>query len=511
MPLENIPPNPTATDSSPGLKPASGTLPIKADGPYVSALKEELSRHSKIKWSLDSQGSDHTKVAFSDEEKAYQIANSHDLVARAARSRQDEKFSICVIENISPEYLEVIGIEWKIDLEFLLEHARNPDKADLWRQKVWNSGPEYLSIRYRRDLAEEDFLETREGHLDGVIEFSNVMPRLTLPTLENLISAPNFIHRPCLKDEKQGFQSNTRMSYCRPHHYLYLFLVDAPITVPFVSSKATSPTVPTLRFMYSSSRGGVELPGFLSMPKVMCSIFELLKIFCQHEWNYRILFPRPPLDSYRIPNVLPRHPMIYIIASCLHWENLKYLEMEIKRISFKEIRNPKLETNSKLHDRREDLASVKQRLIETKRGIPLYVTTFLADHPAGKDEYHGPMLRTENWDALIEETVTLEAFLMETFQLLMSSASVQDSQMSINQSRRSTQLTLLALIYVPLSFVTGIFGMNVQQINSSGLDIWVCFATLAPLILLTVMVFLAVKWYGNRKIVRGRRADLSTV
>lgn len=88
---------------------------------------------------------------------------------------------------------------------------------------------------------------------------------------------------------------------------------------------------------------------------------------------------------------------------------------------------------------------------------------------------------------------------METFQLIMSSVSVQDSRLSINQSRRGSQLTLLALIYVPLSFVTGTFGMNIQQINDSGPNLWDYFVTLVRVILVTILVFLAVKISGDRK------------
>jgi Mg2+ and Co2+ transporter CorA len=95
----------------------------------------------------------------------------------------------------------------------------------------------------------------------------------------------------------------------------------------------------------------------------------------------------------------------------------------------------------------------------------------------------------------------------------MSSVSVQDSRLSIEQSslsidqaRRGSQLTFLAFIYVPLSFVTGTFGMNIQQINGSGLNIWVCFVALVPVIFVTLLVFLAVKLYGSRKGARKKLA-----
>jgi len=202
--------------------------------------------------------------------------------------------------------------------------------------------------------------------------------------------------------------------------------------------------------------------------------------------------------------------LIYLLVSCLWEENLRYLDKEIKRISFREIRNPKLEINSELHDRREDLAHIKAGLIEAAMYIPTEVKEYFATHPLWTSSSR---IRIDNWKRLIEEATKLEAFLMETFQLFMSSVSVQDSRLSIEQSslgidqaRRGSQLTFLAFIYVPLSFVTGIFGMNIQQINGSGLNIWVCFVALVPVIFVTVLVFLAVKLYGSRKGARKKLA-----
>lgn len=84
------------------------------------------------------------------------------------------------------------------------------------------------------------------------------------------------------------------------------------------------------------------------------------------------------------------------------------------------------------------------------------------------------------------EARDLERFLMDSFQLLMSSISVLETQrgaeqalISIEQAARTTRLTQLAFIYVPLTFVTSIFGMNVKEISEPLPPLWVCFVTLA--------------------------------
>jgi hypothetical protein len=52
------------------------------------------------------------------------------------------------------------------------------------------------------------------------------------------------------------------------------------------------------------------------------SVFENLKIFCEHSWHFRVLFDgrEDSKGHYKIDtsqNVLPSHPLIYLVVSCL--------------------------------------------------------------------------------------------------------------------------------------------------------------------------------------------------
>lgn len=47
-------------------------------------------------------------------------------------------------------------------------------------------------------------------------------------------------------------------------------------------------------------------------------------------------------------------------------------------------------------------------------------------------------------------------------------------------------VTLLAFIFIPISLATSIFGMNVQQINNTGKDIWEFIVTAAVLTVLAI-------------------------
>ena len=96
--------------------------------------------------------------------------------------------------------------------------------------------------------------------------------------------------------------------------------------------------------------------------------------------------------------------------------------------------------------------------------------------------------------ATFDEAETTEKFLMDTYQLLMSSISVLDSQTSIDQARRAQTLTQLALIYVPFSFVTSIFGMNVKEINGSPLPMWVPVAAFLVVSACTLGILFLWRW-----------------
>jgi hypothetical protein len=194
----------------------------------------------------------------------------------------------------------------------------------------------------------------------------------------------------------------------------------------------------------------------------------------------------------------PSQPFCYVLSNSLWQTNLLYLTQEIQRISFQEIRDPDTKITEALHNRREDLAAyVKSALVETTGYIPEEVVKFFEDlHKRDEgwlsEANRNPAIRQHK---LLEEMVELERFLMDTFQLLMSSISLQDARMSITQgqlpnqqSLRATQLTILASIYVPLSFVTGIFGMNLKELNGSSLSIWVLFVAVVIAAIITAMI-----------------------
>ena len=273
---------------------------------------------------------------------------------------------------------------------------------------------------------------------------------------------------------------------------------------------------PSLRFLYAMNRGGLQLPDLLANQKrrgLTYSLFEIMKNFLQHAWHLDVIFHLPcrsnsatttleMTDSLQPPKIMPPHPFIYLLSHSVHESNLRHLKAEISYISFNSIRNPDPSINNALHDLRQSLAELESNLTETIKYVPKEVSTYYPQHHIYYSQpryYSRQQTPIEEHERVLAATKELSAFLMQTFQLFISSITVRESQQNSEIARRSTQVAMLAFIYVPLSFVTGVFGMNVVELNGEGVHIWVCFVALVVVVILTLTLF-AVFHFGFERI-----------
>lgn len=267
-----------------------------------------------------------------------------------------------------------------------------------------------------------------------------------------------------------------------------LFLVDAPITwlphKPFDRNP-----MQCLHLPLALNRGGLVLPNLFDAETM--SMAGVLQQFFSHAWHLNLLFSTEILSAESLSHL--------IVAST--WEqNFRALEQTIKRISFREIRHPNSLINDQLHDLREELVSLRHSVMVTRKWAPHSIhdeLSLIASLIKPKDTSNPPYIGypEHTLQDILDRAESLESFLMSSFQLFMSSASVMNTELSIEQAKRSQRLTQLAFLYIPLSFVTGIFGMNIYEINRSPLSVWVPVCTLAITLVCTAVVFLvAQKW-----------------
>lgn len=213
-------------------------------------------------------------------------------------------------------------------------------------------------------------------------------------------------------------------------------------------------------------------------------LMDCLDRFFSHAWHFDVLFGK--LDE--TAELLEPETFFYMVVTSLWSDNHRMLKNRIRQIAFKEIRRPNVEITTSLHDCRQSLDGLRIDISYTKAWLPPIVHQQLTESRKfiGPDGYVG--LPGEILHAICVEAEATEKFLMDTYQLLMSSISVLDSQTGIEQAHRGQILTQLALVYLPFSFVTGIFGMNVKEINGSALSIWVCLPVLVVTVIVTALL-----------------------
>jgi Mg2+ and Co2+ transporter CorA len=246
------------------------------------------------------------------------------------------------------------------------------------------------------------------------------------------------------------------------------------------------------------------------------------------------------------------------------------LQADIKRISFEELRHPNITLNNVLLDRREQLAVLREEVVAANESMFEDVVKYL-------DNFFVPDRLALFTGALLDESERLERFLMDKFQLLVSTVSVQsaeraaeraqrvrdedeqrrrsaeaqarrqrardeqkrkfaeeqaqrdrdrdeqrrrtaenqaqrdrdrakrEARLSLEQTARGTRLAWAAGIFLPLNLVTGIYGMNIKEINGGEPKWWAVFSTAAALLIISTICFALFRRLETKKLEQERR------
>lgn len=277
-----------------------------------------------------------------------------------------------------------------------------------------------------------------------------------------------------------------------------LFLVNSPPPLLLEQRQPPSTRVQRganrtyLRLSYSTDRVGLSLPYLLDSERKTFDMLEFLEKALKHTWPRECLFVKTETRTGLKSAVRP-HPLLYVLADFAWTHNLRLLDTDIKRVSFDNIQSPHMDIATKLHGLREDLAYLRAEVGHMIRFTPPALVRY---YNSGSEEDHPYRPREDPVNSsqrIADDAAVLEQFLTDSLNLLIASIALRDSQ-------RADMLTWLAAVYVPLSFVTGIFGMNLRELNDSTLPVWVCLEVLGVVLLVTaamvVMYKLCVRYSG---------------
>jgi hypothetical protein len=215
------------------------------------------------------------------------------------------------------------------------------------------------------------------------------------------------------------------------------------------------------------------------------------------------------------------------------------LERDMRRLqsrATKVLERPALEAMGAF---RRTLAGLRELISDTKMHMMRWEVDMLAANRAGtvpnspdqkssvkrglakKDATHIDLAILLDKVAKLEEILeTMTKTVNEEIQLFIASISIRDSEVMMADSRimredsqvmkqqaaRTTLLTTLAVVYLPLQLITGIFGMNIKEITrDGGPRWWACLIALGVGGVLTFLVYLGVKWWQWRDSLRKER------
>lgn len=279
-------------------------------------------------------------------------------------------------------------------------------------------------------------------------------------------------------------------------HWLDVFLVSAPPPKELDNLDKPPMREPHgykrvhLRLKYSENRAGLLLPCLFGPEESPYGLFDFLKEVLEHQSNHGYLYLEARHEHTPPPAIKP-HTLLYLMADHLWTTNMRYLDKQVKEISFEHIQNPRTDTDTELHELREDLEFAKTEIKQTLRYAPEELREYFVSGQAWRSTSSGSHRPRDTplrpLEQTAEDAAALQEFLTNSLNFLLASIAVRDSQ-------RAEMLTWLAAIYVPLSFVTGIFGINLRELNDSSLPIWVCFEVLGVVLVLT----LALVWFYKK-------------
>ncbi|KAF1947044.1 hypothetical protein EJ02DRAFT_508222 [Clathrospora elynae] len=99
---------------------------------------------------------------------------------------------------------------------------------------------------------------------------------------------------------------------------------------------------------------------------------------------------------------------------------------------------------------------------------------------------------SQDYESLLRRTETLSNLCKGRLQILLSRAGIVEANKAIEQAKVVTKLTRLAFVFIPLSFVSSFFGMNLTPfVQDPAYGLWLFFAVSAPLV---AVLFMSMSW-----------------
>jgi len=95
----------------------------------------------------------------------------------------------------------------------------------------------------------------------------------------------------------------------------------------------------------------------------------------------------------------------------------------------------------------------------------------------------------DDYEGVLEKAHDIRTRCTEGMGITMNRAVIDESRKAIEQAASLKRLTILASLFVPLSFATSLFGMNFREFGQGRVPIWIFPAVALPILLLTYLIY----------------------
>ncbi|KAK1767611.1 hypothetical protein QBC33DRAFT_71366 [Phialemonium atrogriseum] len=115
---------------------------------------------------------------------------------------------------------------------------------------------------------------------------------------------------------------------------------------------------------------------------------------------------------------------------------------------------------------------------------------------------------------LLQRAATLAKQCDQGMTTLVNSSMLEESRRSANLATKVQRLTVIATIFIPLSFVCSVWGMNIDILGSGSQPFWKSFVSAVPIILLSLVIYqwdVLIRLYDKSKSGTRRRRETQDV
>ncbi|KAM0723226.1 hypothetical protein Q7P37_001426 [Cladosporium fusiforme] len=364
------------------------------------------------------------------------------------------------------------------EYEQILTRLKNEAKSTGGSAKT--SGSDDMSVRkLRRQMRELEFLRHRRYfNLYVTYEYDeHIFAAYALQAPQGSF----FKRSPCLDetppastsaatgpdDQNHGmakqYTLDTQVSCIRVDKTLCLILVDPPPVTADLKPVRTGRSRIRLNFPHASAGNGLDVPDLLESENP--SLFESLEVFARDAWHTEILcgeqrFPPtyedhdagrhvPEASNSKLFTAIEPQAFLLMLSSCLWKKNLQYLERKIYHFSSEKLPEASTmkqmnEINDVLHECRENLEILVSQVEHATMHMPPHL------------------------------------------------AAVREGHEGMRQTKLATWATVLAAVYLPLTLVTGIFGMNIK--GDDGFGTGPAIGAFVGVVVFTILLGLLARW-----------------